>query len=215
MSELPNISEIEADCLMEIFNIGVGHAAAAMSNIVNEEVRMSVPSLHFTTRSDAADELGADLSLCGISQHYQGAYATEAILMFPETASFEIVRMMVGDMIPAHELGAMEREAMCEIGNIVLNACVGTLANMFEKDLIGSLPVFRVGSSQHILNPADEEDDPILLMLRIDFSLERQQIEGYLAFILDMSALRDLREQIRIYISRLESGIAPVGLSMP
>ncbi|WP_437890617.1 chemotaxis protein CheC [Phytobacter sp. V91] len=207
-----SMSELEADSLMEIFNIGVGHAAAAMSSIVNEEVRMSVPSIRITTRSEAADELGAGLSLCGISQHYKGAYATEAILMFPEQASFEIVRMMVGDLIPADELGEMEREAMCEIGNIVLNACVGTLANMFEKELEGSLPVFRVGSSEQILNPEQDSIDPPVLMLRIDFSLERQQIEGYLAFILDMTALRDLREQVRLYIERLESGMVPDGL---
>jgi chemotaxis protein CheC len=49
-------------------------------------------------------------------------------------------------------------------------------------------------------------------MLRIDFSLERQEIEGYLAFILDMSALRDLREQISLYIERVESGMASDGL---
>lgn len=48
----------------------------------------------------SGDELGAGLSLCGISQQYKGAYATEAALMFPETASFEIVRMMVGDPHP-------------------------------------------------------------------------------------------------------------------
>lgn len=212
MNALPDISEIETDSLMEIFNIGVGQAAAAMSNIVNEEVRMSVPTLRFTPRSEAAEELGAGIALFGISQHYQGAYATEAILMFPEAASFEIVRMMVGDLIPAHELGEMEREAMSEIGNIVLNACVGTLANMFQQELQGSLPVVRVGSSQQILNPNKDDDDPLVMMLRIDFALERQQIQGYLAFILDMSALRDLREQIRRYISRLETGSVPDGI---
>ncbi|WP_380081229.1 chemotaxis protein CheC [Kluyvera intermedia] len=65
MIDLTDMSEIEADSLKEIFNIGVGHAAAAMSDIVNEEVRMSVPSVRITTRSEAADELGAGLSLCG------------------------------------------------------------------------------------------------------------------------------------------------------
>jgi chemotaxis protein CheC len=48
MIDLTDMSEIEADSLMEIFNIGVGHAAAAMSDIVNEEVRMSVPSVRIT-----------------------------------------------------------------------------------------------------------------------------------------------------------------------
>ncbi|WP_227136267.1 hypothetical protein [Kosakonia radicincitans] len=63
-----------------------------------------------------------------------------------------------------------------------------------------------------ILNPDKDENDPIVMMLRIRFALERQQIQGYLAFILDMSALQDLREQIRLYISRLESGCVPDGM---
>jgi chemotaxis protein CheC len=214
MIELRKLSELEVDSLVEIFNIGVGHAAAAMSSIVHEEVRMSVPALQFTSRSQAAGELGVGVSLCGISQQFQGAYATEAILMFPEAASFEIVRMMVGDLVPIDELGEMEREAMSEIGNIVLNACVGTLANLFQKELHGSLPVYRVGSSEQILNPTHDSSDPVVLMLRIDFSLERQQIEGYLAFILDMSALSDLREQINLYLQRF-SGNAIDGYHSP
>lgn len=194
------LSTLEADTLVEIFNIGVGHAAASMSAIVNEEVMMSVPTLRFVRRSEAASNLDAGGALCGVSQHFDGAYATEAILMFPEGKSFEIVRLMVGDAVPLNELGEMEREAMSEIGNIVLNACVGTLANMFKKELRGSLPVYRVGSSTHILNPTDDANDPPVMMLRIDFSLCKQEIEGYLAFILDISALQDLREQIRLFL---------------
>ena len=208
------LSELEADTLVEVFNIGVGHAAAAMSAIVNEEVRMSVPAIRFTKRSAAASELGVGISLCGISQSYQGAYATEAILMFPESASFEIVRLMVGDLIPVDELGEMEREAMSEIGNIVLNACVGTLANVFQKELRGSLPSYRVGTSDYILNPSRDGADPTVLMLRIDFSLERHQILGYLAFILDLSALCDLREQIKIYLGRFAPGSAVGGQAL-
>jgi len=124
----------------------------------------------------------------------------------------DFARAMGVSVSMVHELGEMEREAMSEIGNIVLNACVGTLANMFQKELQGSLPVVRVGSSEEILNPEKDKNDPLVMMLRIDFALERQQIQGYLAFILDMSALCDLREQVRLYISRLESGSVPSGM---
>ena len=34
-----NLTELERDALVEIFNIGVGHAAAAMSAIVSGTVR--------------------------------------------------------------------------------------------------------------------------------------------------------------------------------
>jgi len=200
-----NLSELENDALVEIFNIGVGHAASSMSDIVNETVRMSVPSISFMNRADAGRLLaGPDSArerICGVSQHYDGAFSTEAILMFPEDKSLEIVRLMVGEAVPLKELTEMEQEAMCEIGNIILNSCVGTLANIFQRELQGSLPRYHLGTSDEILAASGSQDDTVL-MLHIDFVVERQQIHGYVAFILGMSALHDLKDQINQYIAR-------------
>jgi chemotaxis protein CheC len=201
------LSELEHDALVEIFNIGVGQAAAAMSGIVNEAVTMSVPSISFLNRADAAGLLGhrgeQTQRICGVSQHYAGAFETEAILMFPEDKSLEIVRLMVGELVPLSELTEMEQEAMSEIGNIILNSCVGTLANIFEQELQGSLPVYHVGTSEDILSASGSAADSVVMMLHIDFILEMHQIHGYVAFILDVSALRDLKEQINLYLSRV------------
>lgn len=200
-----DLSELQHDALVEIFNIGVGHAARAMSDIVNEDVTMSVPRITFLNRADAGSMLGnKDGSrVCGVSQHYEGAFATEAILMFPEDKSLDIVRLMVGESVPLQELTEMEQEAMSEIGNIILNSCVGTLANIFAQELSGSLPVYHVGTSEQILNASGGEGDSIVLMLHIDFILEKHQIHGYVAFILDLSALQDLREQLDRYLAKL------------
>ncbi len=201
-----SLTELENDALIEIFNIGVGQAAASMSAIVNETVRMSVPSVSFINRTEAARLLDGKSpeaeSICGVSQHYEGAFATEAILMFPEDKSLEIVRLMVGESVPLKELTEMEQEAMCEIGNIILNSCVGTLANIFQRELHGSLPQYHVGTSDEILVASGSLPDTVVLMLHIDFLLEKHQIHGYVAFVLDISALHDLKEQINLYIAR-------------
>jgi len=205
------LTELEHDALVEIFNIGVGQAAAAMSGIVNEEVTMSVPSITFLSRSQAAHLLeeahrnnngGEGERICGVSQHYEGAFSTEALLMFPEDKSLEIVRLMVGEAVPLAELSEMEQEAMSEIGNIILNSCVGTLANIFEQELHGSLPVYHVGSSDDILGATGTRADTVVLMLHIDFILAKHQIHGYVAFILDVTALSDLKGQIDGYLRR-------------
>jgi len=201
-----NLSELENDALIEIFNIGVGQAAASMSAIVSEAVRMSVPSISFIPRAEAARLLGKNDGvpdrICGVSQHFDGAFETEAILMFPEDKSLEIVRLMVGEAVPLKELTEMEQEAMCEIGNIMLNSCVGTLANIFQRELQGSLPQYHVGTSDEILTATGSAADSVVLMLHIDFLLEKHQILGYVAFVLDISALHDLKEQINLYIAR-------------
>lgn len=200
------LNELQHDALLEIFNIGVGHAAASMSDIVREEVRMSVPSISFLNRAQAAALLGSGAAgpsrVCGISQHYEGAFETEAILMFPEDKSLEIVRLMVGEAVPLEELTEMEQEAMSEIGNIILNSCIGTLANIFGQELTGSLPAYHVGTSEEILTASGSPADAIVLMLHIDFILERHEIHGYVAFILDMSALSDLQEQVDRYLAK-------------
>ncbi|WEF33284.1 chemotaxis protein CheC [Pseudoduganella chitinolytica] len=210
------LSELEHDALVEIFNIGVGQAAAAMSGIVGEEVTMSVPSITFLSRSEAAQLLeqahrrngaatgaaGPQARICGVSQHYEGAFQTEAILMFPEDKSLEIVRLMVGESVPLAELTEMEQEAMSEIGNIILNSCVGTLANLFQHELHGSLPVYQVGSGDEILDATGSRAETVVMMLHIDFILEKHQIHGYVAFILDVTALHDLKQQIENYLAR-------------
>lgn len=199
------LTELQHDALVEIFNIGVGSAASAMSKLVNEEVTMSVPSINFESRAEAASILDNKESrrICGITQHYQGAFKTDAILMFPEEKSLEIVRLMVGDSVSMEELTEMEQEAMSEIGNIILNACVGNLANTFNLELVGSLPSYLVGSSSAILGTEEKNSQDTVLMLHIDFALESHQIHGYLAFLLDMTAMQDLQQHVDLYLSGL------------
>jgi chemotaxis protein CheC len=198
------LSELESDALVQIFNIGATQAASAMSTIVREPVRLSVPSISFLERGEAARQLGrpgtALERICGVSQHYAGEFQTEALVMFPEDKSLEIVRLMIGEAIPLQELTEMEQEALCEIGNIILNSCVGAMANIFQHELSGSLPRYHIGTSGQILNAGGASG--VVLMLHIDFVLEKHQIHGYVAFVLDVGALADLQDQINGYIAR-------------
>jgi chemotaxis protein CheC len=199
------LSDLQHDALVEIFNLGVGQAAAAMSRIVNEEVTMSVPMIAFQSRAEVAKTLGSDEGrrICAIAQQFKGAFNTEAFLMFPEEKSLEIVRLMVGQSLSLEELSEMEQEAMSEIGNIILNSCMGTFANASGRELQGSLPTYHVGTGDVILGNSGKEWDGVVLTLKIDFNIEKPQIYGYVAFLLDMPALHDLQRYIDDYLANL------------
>ena len=199
------LSDLQHDALVEIFNLGVGQAAAAMSRIVDEEVTMSVPEVTFQSRAQVAQTLGSreGRRICAIAQHFEGAFNTEAFLMFPEEKSLEIVRLMVGQSLSMEELSEMEQEAMSEIGNIILNSCMGSFANASGRELQGSLPLYHVGTGDDILGVSGKEWDGVVLTLKIDFNIEKHQIHGYVAFLLDMTALQDLQQYIDDYLSKL------------
>lgn len=199
------LNEIEVDVLTEAFNIGVGQAASAMSLMVNEEVKLSVPSLTVISRAEAARQLSNNVGqrMCGVSQKFVGPFNADAILMFPESKSLEIVRLMVGEDIPLAELTDMEQEALSEIGNIILNALVGTLANVFDSEFIGSLPTFHLGTSAEILKVESDKDFRSVMLLHIDFSLERHSILGYVVFLLDISSVNDIKDSIRRFLGNM------------
>ncbi|WP_342114764.1 chemotaxis protein CheC [Pseudoduganella sp. OTU4001] len=198
------LDDMQHDALVEIFNQGVGLAAAAVSEIVNDEVAMSFPSIVFETRAEAALSVGGATQrrICAITQRFTGSFGTTAMLMFPEEKSLELVRLMVGGECPAVELTELEQEAMSEIGNIVLNCCVGRLANAIGQELSGSLPQYCTNSGMHILDLLGGEPEDMVLTLKIDFSVESHRIDGYLALLLDGDALSSLAVLLDRYLSQ-------------
>src|SRR5690625_6474059 len=50
-----DLSHIENDVLQEIGNIGAGNATTSMANLMNQEVNMKVPYVHFVTINEMMD----------------------------------------------------------------------------------------------------------------------------------------------------------------
>ena len=74
----------QIDALSEIFNIGVGKAAAAMGALMHDEVLLSVPHVSIFTVSEAAQQLGAAGStMYGVRQPFRGTFNGDALLIFP------------------------------------------------------------------------------------------------------------------------------------
>lgn len=199
-------TDLERDALGEIFNIGVGQAAASLSQMLGDHIELSVPSFTFVSRIQAASALTQDAGkrICGISQYFQGIFDADAILMFPENKSLEIVRLLVGGDIPIEELTAMEQEALSEIGNIILNALIGTLGNIVNSEFHCTLPTYHFGTSGEILHTKSKNPDDMVLLLHIGLSLERHQIDGHIAFLLDVNSVQGLKD----CIGRFLGGIA-------
>jgi chemotaxis protein CheC len=133
-----NLGELERDALGEAFNMALGEAAASFADLVQEEITLSVPSVDLLARQELAERLAA-LELPGlaerltaISQNFHSQdrlLNTEALLLFGEHGSLEIVRRMLGQHdMPLEHITELEQDALGEVGNIIINSCMNTLA---------------------------------------------------------------------------------------
>ena len=195
------LDELELDALIEIFNLGVGQAAHALSQIAGEEVLLSVPQVTMESKLQVAAQMDAQgcHRLCAVRQSFDGLFASDAMLMFPVDQSLLLVQMMVGSDIPLEQLSEMEQEALAEVGNILLNAVVGSMADLLKVQFEVSLPQVELGSPSDVLC-ADQDLDGRVLNLQIDFEIASREILGYLIFMLDIDSTELLKRRLVTFI---------------
>lgn len=200
------LSELEHDALTELVNIGVSRAASSLRNMVGEQVILSVPSVEVVSRKSAATLIRERESgeLVAVSQDFEGAFSGRALLIFPQTNSLALVRAVTGDELEPDDVAALEGEALAETGNVVLNGCLATMANMLKRPLTMSLPQVIRGDGDLFFELSERVDDQgVVLFLYINFSISGRDIRGYIAMLMDLPSLEALKVLIGEFIERV------------
>jgi len=212
------LEELERDALTELANIGVSRAASNLRDMVGHQVCLSVPAVELITRDHAARLLGdrARGGLVAVHQAFAGDFSGRALLIFPESNSLELVRAVAGGDLPLEDIVDLEQEALAETGNIVLNGCLATIANVLQRTLKVSLPEVIRGSGPDFLTLAGaSEEEDVVLFLYIDFSVNEHDIRGYIAMLMDLSSLESMRKVLQDFIQRTIGQIPPVAHVAP
>jgi chemotaxis protein CheC len=204
-AEVP-LDDLEHDALTELVNIGVSRAASSLRKMVGNQVLLSVPSVEVVSHATAATLIGQRESdqLVAVRQDFDGAFSGRALLIFPEANSLELVRAVAGHTMTVEEAREIEDEALSETGNIVLNGCLATMANMLREPLQMSLPqVVRASGQRFFELAALGGGDGVVLFLYINFAISGRDIRGYIAMLMDLPSLETLQTLIRQFIARV------------
>ena len=199
------LTELQLDALTELVNLGVSKAAANLREMVGAQVHLSVPTVELVTRGRAIAILAERESnnLVAVHQVFEGDIGGRALLIFPETKSLELVRAITGGDLPLEDIIELEQEALAETGNVLLNSCLATIANMLHRSLKMSLPEVLRGNAATFfsLEPPPEAGD-VVMFLYITFAVRERDISGYIAMIMDMPSLTALTHLLDEFIER-------------
>lgn len=169
--------------------------------MISDEVKLSVPGVEFVSRLDATKIIGgkAKNNVSGVHQNFQGSFGGDAMLLFPEDQSLELVRAVLQqDNMTLDDLTDMEQEAMTEIGNVILNSCLCSMADMFSQEIQGEIPEFVKGSLKQVFSAEGglEHTEAIVLLLNMDFAVETKNIQGYVTFLMDVESVQQFKKTI-------------------
>ncbi len=127
------------DTLSEFVNIGAGKAANALNMLLGSHVRLNVPSVKFLPGASWHTQVGLGSGRRGIVMDFFGDVKGRAILVFDLATTGPLLELVAGGETQDPD-GELRMSVLTEIGNIVINAIVGSISNMVHANIDYSVP---------------------------------------------------------------------------
>ncbi len=197
------LNEFHSEALKELLNIGVGTAADVLSQMARNEIRLNVPKMYQIPQSEVYQKVldGADENVVSVIMRTEGFFSGESMLLFAEHSSLSLVKAILSEQVPLEMLHELEEEALAEVGNVVLSACLATFADLLGKKVVTSIPFCSRGSIDELL--AGEEADHDVLFICVDFSYEEGRSRGYISLMFTVSSMEDIVDALDMYLKKV------------
>lgn len=198
----------QRDALTELINIGYGRAAGALSELTGYRIHLEVPKVAMHRIHEIGPLLKRVVSgeVATVNQVFSGPIAGNALLLLDERAAL-ILSELLTDERPSGVLDASAREIITEVGNILLNACLGVFGNLLQVQVSFSVPHLRVENIEHVLQSitVDDEELHYALMIHTRFQLRASNVTGYLVIILGITSLDRMLDELERWEQRQQT----------
>lgn len=146
---LSRLNERQLDALREVSNVGMGHAATALSQLTGKTVHLNVPRAMAVETAGMAELLGgAERKVVGISLRMLGNAQGNILMIFPRENALRILEKLLPDKVAAGDsLSELELSALTEVGNILASAYLTALGEMLRMTLLPSVPHLSIDTA--------------------------------------------------------------------
>lgn len=194
------LSEKEKDSLTELLNIGYARAASALSDLTGHRVALSVPdvTIHRVNGITPALQEVVDGEVTCVNQMFGGPICGNAVLLFDKSAALILTELLT-NVRPESLLDQTAQDVVVEVGNILLNACLGSFGNLMSMNIKFTVPQLKVDHVQHVLRSIriDGESFDYAMMVRTRFDIRARKLSGFLVILLGVTSLELVLESLK------------------
>jgi chemotaxis protein CheC len=213
---MPNTNNVmitteETDLMQEIMNIAFGRAAADLAEYIDIFVLLSPPDVILLQASDIPAYINRELKdydkVSVVEQSFWGKFKGSAYLFFPAGTGRSIISVLengeeVFQSDVAHE---MEKETFLEIGNILIGACIGKIAELLGDFSTYSPPrVIVEKSSRDIVSGSLTVPGNVAIVLRTVFEFNEKNIGGYLFVVTKQESFSWLKTALHKFMEQYQ-----------
>lgn len=198
MSELELLNADQRDALQEVTNIAMGQAGASLANILGTFVNLSVPRISIQEVGSIGQAISAlvgdEKLITVVRQSFYGSLKGEAFVIYDQAGCKDL-----GELLGYEEEldGTAEREVLLDVGNVLVGACLGGVAELLQANLSYSAP--SVMAEQV---PVNRLIDPskmswkYALLVEINFTLQQHEFMSHVTFLMPEASVVSMGEAL-------------------
>lgn len=206
------VTSEEIEILQEVMNIAFGKATADLAEMINIFINLSVPDANVFGAQELPSAIRIEIKDYGnislVEQKFWGKFKGSALLVFPSGSGKELISILSNeepDTFNPEMIDELEKGTLMEVGNILIGACVGKIAELLGEVVSYSPPAVIVQSNPHSVIPENLVDpDDQAIMLRTVFNFEKKDITGYLFLLARQDSMAWLKRALEKFMEQYE-----------
>ena len=190
------LTEEHLDALREISNVGMGHAATALSQMVGDTIYLHVPKVTLTDIAAVTELLGGpEQVVVGITLQVRGDAQGNILLVFPLECAENLVIQLLGCEDNGDLFDEIGISTVKEVGNILASSYLSAMGALLNLTLLPSIPLLAndmAGAVIDFLLIELSEDGDQALMIETEFhgsSPNAKLIRGHFFLMPDPKSL--------------------------
>jgi chemotaxis protein CheC len=209
MDDLRALKPNQLDALREVANIGAGHAATALSQMIGETIMISVPMINIARLEEVPPQVAApDEPVAAVLMHMLGDLTGRTLLVFPRRTAHRLASLLLrrptdGPDADSQEFSEMDQSAIKEAGNILSSAYMTALSDFMGMMLLPSPPSLAVDMSDAVLTTTYLQfgtDRDLVFCVESEFLMDdtAEKLRGFFLLLPDPASLSAILKAIRV-----------------
>lgn len=199
---LDELNPAQLDAIKEVGNIGAGHGATALSQLLGKRILITVPKANIIPLSEIPSLVGDPNTLvAGLTLSILGDATGKILLLFPRDSALHLADMLLKQPIGSSKiLTEMGHSAIKEAGNILTGAYLSALNEFLGMLLLISVPtlVFDMAGALLATIAQGLEDATKVISIETRFVDDNKEIGGYFILVPDAVSLRAIFQAIKV-----------------
>lgn len=202
--DMRSLSYLELDALREIGTIGAGHAATALSQLLNARVNMLVPRVSAIPLHEVPCLVGGpETPVVGVFLRVFGDVPGNILFLLPKDSSETLVDLVIGQPVGTTRNldDEFDQSVIKEIVNILTSSYLNALTMMTKQVMLPSVPALAQDMAGALLNTVLAEfgkAGDCALVIETKFSLPFRELIGHFFLVPHPEALASMIQALGV-----------------